>query len=229
MAEQEKIEKETIKYEATQNQVTNKGTKKESIESKGMKNQEKENTVSKIQVADHQALEENICDTIKEWQMKIGYRREKMQLFYKDQSICSLLNIDLNTKGTKLGKILADFSKYSADRLGECRYSYQGSRWCIEVSEQGTLFVKEQVKESLFLKDFIETVTKRNVTLEEIKSVFSTYSKDYVFEDRTKEDLGYVFFFQDDTIDKYVYCIELDEFGTTYHRFTKKDYEIFVA
>ena len=35
--------------------------------------------------------------------------------------------------------------------------------------------------------------------------------------------------FVNDTIDKYVYCVEWDEFGTTYHRFTKKDYENLVA
>lgn len=178
---------------------------------------------------DYKALEENICDTIKEWQMKIGYRREKMQLYYKDSSLCSLLNIDLSLTGTALLKVLSGFSSYSASRLGECHFSYQGHRFCVEVSEQGTLYVKENKPDSLFLRAFIDIVTKKGVTPEDIKNVFSSYSKDFVFEDRRRDDLGYVFFFNDDAIDKYVYCIEWDEFGTTYHRFTKKDYENFVA
>ena len=84
-------------------------------------------------MVDYKALEENICDTIKEWQMKIGYRREKMQLYYKDSSLCSLLDIDLSLTGAALLKLLSGFSKYSESRLGECRFSYQGSRGCVEV------------------------------------------------------------------------------------------------
>ena len=183
----------------------------------------------KKQTIDYMALEENICDTIKEWQMKIGYRREKMQLYYKDSSLCSLLNIDLSLTGAALLNVLAGFVQYSATRFGECRFSYQGSRFCVEVPEQGTLFVKENKPDSAFLKEFIDIIQKKGVTPEEIKSVFSSYSDDFVFEDRRADDLGYVFFFKGDTIDKYVYCIEWDEFGTTYHRFTKKDYENLVA
>lgn len=179
--------------------------------------------------ADYQALEENICDTIKEWQMKIGYRYEKMQLYYKDSSLCSLLNVDMSLTGPELLGELTKFSRYSASRLGECRFSYHGSRFCIEVPEQGTLYVKETMPDSAFLKEFIKTVTKQGVTLEEIKQIFSSYSNEFVLEDRTKDDLGYVFYFKENNIDKYVYCMEWDEFGTTYHRFTKKDYENFVA
>ena len=89
--------------------------------------------------------------------------------------------------------------------------------------------MKENKKDSAFLREFIDIVRKKGVTPEEIKGVFSSYSEDFVCEDKREEDLGYVFFFQDDSIDKYVYCIEWDEFGTTYHRFTKKDYENLVA
>lgn len=178
---------------------------------------------------DYRELEENICDTIKEWQMKIGYRKEKMQLYYKDNSLCSLLNIDLSLTGAALLQVLSGFSEYSASRLGECCFSYQGSRFCVEVPEQGTLYVKENKPDSMFLRAFIDAVTKKGVTPEEIKNIFASYSKDFVFEDRRGEELGYVFFFRDDAIDKYVYCIEWDEFGTTYHRFTKKDYENLVA
>ena len=44
--------------------------------------------------------------------------------------------------------------------------------------------------------------------------------------------MGRVFYFKgsDNTpesskIDRYVYCVELDDFGMTYHRFTWHDYE----
>ena len=40
-----------------------------------------------------------------------------------------------------------------------------------------------------------------------------------------EDGLGKVFYFMDDTIDPYVYCLEFDAFGATYHRFSKEDYE----
>ena len=34
-----------------------------------------------------------------------------------------------------------------------------------------------------------------------------------------------VFYFEDDTIDDAVYCVEEDDFGLTYHRFMREDYQ----
>ena len=36
---------------------------------------------------------------------------------------------------------------------------------------------------------------------------------------------GIAFSFQEERIDPYVYCVEQDDFGLTYHRFVKKEYE----
>lgn len=176
-------------------------------------------------IVDYQGLEEHICDTVKEWQMKLGYREETMQLYYQDSTLCSLLNVDSSMTKEALLKVLSGFLKYSEDRLGMCRFSYQGKRFCVEVPKQGTLYVKEHRKDSPFLRDLIDTVKKKDVTVKDIVQVFSSYSQSFVCEDRRKEELGYVLFFEDDTIDPYVYCVECDEFGASYHRFTKKDYQ----
>ena len=39
------------------------------------------------------ALERHIIDTVKEWQMKIGYRSEEMKLYYPDVSLAGLLEL----------------------------------------------------------------------------------------------------------------------------------------
>ena len=40
-------------------------------------------------------------------------------------------------------------------------------------------------------------------------------------EDREAEGMGCVFCFENDDFEPYVYCVESDEFGLTYHRFTR--------
>ena len=37
--------------------------------------------------------------------------------------------------------------------------------------------------------------------------------------------MGCVFCFENDDFEPYVYCVESDEFGLTYHRFTREEYE----
>ena len=40
-----------------------------------------------------------------------------------------------------------------------------------------------------------------------------------------KEDHGTVLYFENEKADAYMYCIDENEFGITYHRFTREDYE----
>lgn len=43
---------------------------------------------------------------------------------------------------------------------------------------------------------------------------------------RTEEhEMGHVFSFSDPSVDEYCYCVEENEFGLTYHRFSREDYE----
>ena len=41
---------------------------------------------------------------------------------------------------------------------------------------------------------------------------------------KKEEDSGTVFYFEDEHVEPYVYCIDQNEFGITYHRFAKDDY-----
>lgn len=113
----------------------------------------------------------------------------------------------------------------NADTLGKVEVSNQNDRICLKISKQGTAYVHEQVSISPFLVDFIEKITMPGCTLEEIKKVFYKYSTDVVIKDGIHDGLGKIFYFEDETIDPYVYCLEFDEFGATYHRFDKLDFE----
>jgi hypothetical protein len=40
-----------------------------------------------------------------------------------------------------------------------------------------------------------------------------------------EHEMGHVFSFSDPSVDEYCYCVEENEFGLTYHRFSREDYE----
>ena len=42
--------------------------------------------------------------------------------------------------------------------------------------------------------------------------------------DHVHDGVGRVFFYEGGAPDEYVYCVESDDFGLTYHRFTMEDY-----
>lgn len=172
-----------------------------------------------------QVLLQNIYDTIKEWQTKIGYQEEKMELYYPASSIKRLMELPENMDLTQLLKKIDIFLEKNADTLGKVEVSNQNDRICLKISKQGTAYVHEQVSISPFLVDFIEKITMPECTLEEIKKVFYKYSTDVVIKDGIHDGLGKIFYFEDETIDPYVYCLEFDEFGATYHRFDKLDFE----
>jgi hypothetical protein len=167
-------------------------------------------------------LEKHICDTIKEWQLKIGYQEESMKLYYPQESLVGLLGI---TNEDSIYQALADFNQAVGERLGNIRCSNHGERFCLEIPASGCKYIATRIPDSPFLKDFLKAVTSKGVTLKDIETCFRTYEADCIVEDKTSEGLGHVFMFHDTQIDDYVYCVESDDFGITYHRFVREDYE----
>jgi len=167
-------------------------------------------------------LEKNICDAVKEGQIKIGYDEGAVSLFYPIETIAELLEIN-NTTINGMEEVLRDFNRVCIERLGIIEISNKDERFCFMIPKEGTKYINEKYKDNPFLRQFIQTITKPNCTLEDMLNVFYTYSKDISFIEN--EELGYIVYFKDSAIDEYVYCLKFDEFGATYHRFTKLDYE----
>lgn len=171
-------------------------------------------------------LEKHIIDTIKEWQMKIGYRKENIKLYYPDTSLTDLLKIEENRK---LGEALRIFCKEAEPRLGEIKCSNNKERYCLEVSAEGCAYIAEEVPDPEFLKKFLAVITGKGNTMKQIQTCFSKFAKEkrirYTESDKIDAGMGCVFYFEDGEADDYVYCVEENEFGLTYHRFTKDDYD----
>jgi len=175
------------------------------------------------------ALEKHIFDTVKEWQMKIGYREENMKLYYPDVSLIELLGLEQGAAKEQLDKALADFCKKEEPKLGKMEFSNVKDRYCIEVPVKGCAYIAQNVPDFAFLKKFLDVITEPKNSLQQVRECFAAYAQEqngqYVELDRRKEGLGHVFFFDREELDGYVYCVEADEFGLTYHRFTRMDYQ----
>lgn len=63
-------------------------------------------------------LAQHMVDTVKEWQCKIGVRKEKMDLFYPLESLKELLQLDPAASTEELEKTLTEFQKENAELFG---------------------------------------------------------------------------------------------------------------
>ena len=60
-------------------------------------------------------LERNIYDTVKEWEIKIGYRKEELRLYYPEESLLELLS----TNSVELPLKIKEFCCQMKGKLGD--------------------------------------------------------------------------------------------------------------
>ena len=99
-----------------------------------------------------QILLQNIYDTIKEWQIKIGYQKESMGLYYPSSSLKRLMELPENMTLSELLKKLDIFLEEKVDTLGKVVVSNQKDRICLQIPKEGTAYVHEHISASPFLK-----------------------------------------------------------------------------
>ncbi len=170
------------------------------------------------------ALEKVICDTIKEEQIKLGYQKETIRLYYPMSSLTHILEEE-ELDETAMEKALAEFTDQVKDRLGKLQISHSESRYCILIPPEGTEYVHEHIKDNPFLIALIELVRSHHCSLEELLTLFQSYSKQVTCEESKSDEFDYVIYFDDGKQDDYRYCFKFDLGHTVYHRFSKKDFE----
>ena len=182
-------------------------------------------------------LERHIIDTIKEWQMKIGRGEGGMNLYYPKEALTELL--ELPEGEGRLDWALAAFAQEVRPRLGEIKISHEGERYCFVISEKGCDYVAEEVPDAEFLRSFLAVITGPDSSMEDVESCFAQYAGSHGGRYRVREahhhGLGKAFYFEwgadagGEDKDPYVYCVEDDAFGLTYHRFTRPEYRMMEA
>lgn len=167
-------------------------------------------------------LKENIIDIIKEEQIKLGYRKETIRLYYPLASLNTLLGTQLDHKN--MLDCLNSYFGENKDIFGDVDVSYKGDRFCLCLSDKASEYVHNNTEQSGFLYDFINTIGKHDVTIDNILCIFKQYSKDVHFEKMENEDFDYLIYFENGIPDSYRYCINEEGHHLIYHRYTKLDY-----
>ena len=84
---------------------------------------------------DFARLEKNIIDVIKEEQAKLGYRKEKIRLYYPLSSLNHFFQLDVDETGMQ--EKLSRFSEYEEGKLGSVEVTSKGERFCFHIPEEG--------------------------------------------------------------------------------------------
>lgn len=174
-----------------------------------------------------QKLEKNIMDMILEEQLKLGYRRETIRLYYPLLSLNRLLETDNNPE--QMNKTLDSFGDYAEVRLGRIQVSHQNERFCLAVPAQGSEYVHTHTGETSFIHDFINTISRHGVTMEEVLQQFYDHSDNVHVEKLENEEFDYLVYFKDGVPDDFRYCLTDEGCHIIYHRFTVDDYKDFLS
>lgn len=171
-------------------------------------------------------LIENIVDQIKEAQIKLGYAKETVRLYYPAESLCSWLGLK-EMQDRELAAFLAGEPAFSNSALGKLQFAAHKGRIEVRIPPEGAQYVRQQVPEPEFLKELIGFFGAHpHCSLEDVRKIFAKYSEDYVCEKMPEgADFDYVLYFPDGSVDAYYYCVKEEMGHTIYHRFIKEDYQ----
>jgi hypothetical protein len=186
------------------------------------------------------ALEKNLMDIVAEQQLKLGYRKESVRLYYPKSSLLNLLSYDSEKddaatktliENKKLNEIISGYfndKNINSPLSGLC-ISNKDDRFCLTIPPNGSEYVQGRLAlgdtpEVKFLKDFLSCVSRHNISLDDIKTVFEKYSDHVICEKTDIPDFDYLIYFSDETPDSYMYCIKFEGEHAIYHRFTRQDY-----
>lgn len=168
-------------------------------------------------------LEKNICDVIREDQIKLGYRSETMRLYYPLESLNRLVGMELDIP--EMYGELEDFCEEVEPRFGRVVISNSRERFCLTFPPQTAEYVHDKLPRDQFLEDFIAVIAEHGCTPEDVLAVFSRYSKQVHLEKLSGEEFDYLVYFADGRPNDYRYCLTAEGCHMTYHRFTPEDYE----
>lgn len=173
---------------------------------------------------------ENIIEQIKEAQIKLGFAKEVIRLYFPVASLCALLQVDYR-KGEELITTLEKNEKFKNTVLGEITFSLcRDERIEVSISKEGALYV-HTLPDPPFLMSIIRLFQKsHNLTIEDICECFHQFSDQYVCEKmESGTDFDYVLYFTEKKPDAWYYCVKTEMGHTIYHRFTEDDYQALIC
>lgn len=163
---------------------------------------------------------QNVVDQIKEAQIKLGYEKESIRLYYPIQEM-----EDITGASFVLEEFIQQYKTADNEGIGPIDIHVLNHRLEICISAEGVEYIHNCISTPRFLIDIVDLFKTHHISLEDIHTLFGRYSKDYVcIQMMDTEDFDYMFRFKDSSIDSYYYCIKFEMGHTIYHRFTKAAY-----
>lgn len=174
---------------------------------------------------EYEKLEKNIKAVVKENQIKLGYRKETVRLYYPLSSLNRYLGVSFTCE--QMQEAMLSFAKHFSSQYGQLQISNEGERFCFCLSEEVSAFVHEHTESGGFLYDLITLVSKHGIGIDDLIALFHQYSHCVHFEKVTHGEFDYLIYFEDGVPDDFRYCITEEGSHIIYHRYTKEDYEDF--
>lgn len=167
----------------------------------------------------------NIIDQIKEAQIKLGFAKETIRLYFPLESLNAILGTDFLRAEDLVNNLEMD-PGFLQTPLGELAVGNRKKRIEICVPASGVEYVHKNIEDPQFLKALIRLFeTNHHLTIEEICDCFEEYNPAYLCEKMEPEtDFDYAVYFPDKQPDAYYYCIKMEMGHTIYHRFAREDY-----
>lgn len=172
-----------------------------------------------------EALKNNLIDMITESQLKLGYAKEPVSLYYPLESLNGLMDTELNAEN--MLSALQEFALSAENTLGKLTVSRNNTRFCIKIPEEGVEYVHTHTENTDFLKAFIEKIQQHHLDIDAVLQVFRRYSDHVHWEKTGGDEFDYMIYFENGKPDDFRYCIKFEGSHAIYHRFTPKDYEAF--
>ena len=138
----------------------------------------------------YEKLEKNIIDVVKEQQSKLGYRKEKIRLYYPRNSLKHFFSNVSEESWMK--RLLEEFPAFVRTRLGKIEISSAGGRFCFLIPEEGAEYVHSMIQEKEFIVDLVRTVGRHGCTISEIRELFSRYSDHVHFQEMENDEFDYL-------------------------------------
>ena len=172
-----------------------------------------------------QKLEHSLIDVIKEEQAKLGYQKEKIQLYYP----LSSLNHFFSTQDSEeeMAGRLKEMTESIKRKLGDVAVSHKKDRFCFHIPEEGSVYVHEHTQPDEFIRALIQLIPDHDCTIERIRELFDKYWAKIEFTKMDSDEFDYLIRFLDKEDDPYYYCFKDEGCHFIYHRFLPEDYQEF--
>ena len=126
------------------------------------------------QTLDFEALKQGLIDLVQESQIKVGYTKNAVGLYYPLDSLNHLLGAEQSAD--EMEDSLRRFCGYAKDPLGEITVTRDGELFCITISEEGAAYVHDSCGDNAFLRAFIQQIGTHPCGLDDLLAVFRQYS-----------------------------------------------------